>query len=106
MLERACGGGTKLAHDQSVINRRNFIFPHSHSAYPPCAVAQHWTDDHAHFRRRIAGGGCRDYLAYIAVGTRIPMIAKALISSRRTTAAVVKRNLFRASSVSLRMGWR
>ena len=43
---------------------------------------------------------------YITGGTVIPITASVRINSRRTTATVVSRNCLRASSGSLRMGWR
>ena len=41
---------------------------------------------------------------YMTTGTSIPSTPSALISSRRTIAAVVSRNFFRSSSASLSMG--
>lgn len=43
---------------------------------------------------------------YITGGTAIPIRASVRINSRRTTATVDSRNCLRASSGSLRMGWR
>jgi hypothetical protein len=42
-------------------------------------------------------------LDYITGGTEIPITDSTRISSRRTTAAVASRNLFRSSSASVRM---
>lgn len=43
---------------------------------------------------------------YMTGGTSMPMTASAVISSRRTTAAVASRKFRRAGSDSARMGWR
>jgi len=44
--------------------------------------------------------------AYITLGASTPITPSALINSRRTTPAVASRNFFRASSSSLKIGYR
>jgi len=69
-------------------------------------------DGHLLFFGRDAGEGARatrSYLphnSYMTGGTVMPITASVRINSRRTTATVARRNCFRFSSVSLRMGCR